>query len=91
MTLPASRAADGRSVTIAVAVTYTPDSFDDWGGSLANLADPLALELAAELVPDDPPPTQEGGGGSTGAGHRTFIGSGALVHTTMHSTPGRSP
>ena len=57
ITLPASRAEDGRSVTIAVAVTYTPDSFEDWGGSLANLADPLALELAAELVPEDPPPT----------------------------------
>ncbi len=56
VTLPASRAEDGRSVTIAVAVTYTPDSFEVWDGSPPNQADPLALALAAELVPDNPPP-----------------------------------
>lgn len=55
-TLPASRAEDGRSVTIAVAVTYTQDSFDDWGGTLANWANELARGLGAELVPGNPPP-----------------------------------
>jgi CubicO group peptidase (beta-lactamase class C family) len=60
VTLPASRASDERSVTIAVAVTYTHDSQEDWAGSLPNLAEPLALSLAAELVPDDPPPTAPG-------------------------------
>lgn len=55
-TLPASRAKDGRSVTIAVAVTYTQDSFDDWGGTLANWANELARGLGAELVPGNPPP-----------------------------------
>ncbi|UOE42880.1 serine hydrolase domain-containing protein [Agromyces larvae] len=57
LTLPASRADDGRSVTVAVAITYTRDTFPDWGGNLANHADALALELGGELVPDDPPPT----------------------------------
>jgi hypothetical protein len=61
VTLPASRASDERSVTIAVAVTYTHDSQEDWAGSLPNLAEPLALSLAAELVPDDPPPTAPAG------------------------------
>jgi D-alanyl-D-alanine carboxypeptidase len=58
LTLPESRAADGRAVTIAVAVTYTEDSFDDWTGALANAAEALATELATELVPADPPPVR---------------------------------
>ncbi|WP_448809774.1 serine hydrolase domain-containing protein [Agromyces bauzanensis] len=55
-TLPAERADDGRAVTIAVAVTYTRDSFEDWDGALPNWANELARELGAELVPGDPPP-----------------------------------
>lgn len=56
-TLPAARADDGRSVTIAVAVTYTQGSYDDWNASLKNYAEELALKLGGELVPDNPPPT----------------------------------
>ena len=55
-TLPASRADDGRSVTVAVAVTYTEDSFEDWGGTLDNWANELARGLGAQLVPGNPPP-----------------------------------
>lgn len=55
-TLPASRADDGRSVTVAVAVTYTEDSFEDWGGTLGNWANELARGLGAQLVPGNPPP-----------------------------------
>lgn len=55
-TLPASRADDGRAVTVAVAVTYTRDSFEDWNGALANWANELARGLGAELVPGNPPP-----------------------------------
>ena len=55
LTLPESRT-EGGAVTIAVAVTYTQDSFDDWIARLPNWADELALELGAELVPDNPPP-----------------------------------
>ncbi len=58
VTLPAARADDGRAVTVAVAVTYTQDSYDDWSGSLTNYADELALSLGGELVPDNPPPTR---------------------------------
>ncbi|WP_448004320.1 hypothetical protein [Agromyces bauzanensis] len=58
-TLPASRADDGRAVAIAVAVTYTPDSFEDWDGALANRANELARGLGAELVPGNPPPAFE--------------------------------
>ncbi|MEV1129268.1 serine hydrolase domain-containing protein [Agromyces sp. NPDC049794] len=57
VTLPAARADDGRAITVAVAVTYTPDSYDDWSASLANYADELALALGGELAPDNPPPT----------------------------------
>ncbi|HEY6800491.1 MAG TPA: serine hydrolase domain-containing protein [Agromyces sp.] len=57
-TLPAARADDGRSVTIAVAVTYTQGSYDDWSASLKNYAEELALSIGAELVPDNPPPTR---------------------------------
>jgi CubicO group peptidase (beta-lactamase class C family) len=57
VTLPESHSDDGRAVTIAVAVTYTHDSFDDWDAVLPNSADELALRLGAELVPDNPPPT----------------------------------
>ncbi|HET8780075.1 MAG TPA: serine hydrolase domain-containing protein [Agromyces sp.] len=57
-TLPAARADDGRSVTIAVAVTYTQGSYDDWSASLKNYAEELALKLGGELVPDNPPPTR---------------------------------
>jgi D-alanyl-D-alanine carboxypeptidase len=56
-TLPAARADDGRSVTVAVAVTYTQASYDDWAASLKNYAEELALKLGGELVPDNPPPT----------------------------------
>ena len=58
VTLPATRADDGRAITVAVAVTYTRDSYDDWSASLANYADELALALGGELVPDNPPPTR---------------------------------
>ena len=56
VTLPASRADDDRSVTVAVAVTYTPDTYTDWDATLRNYADDLALAVAAELVPGNPPP-----------------------------------
>lgn len=56
VTLPAARAEDGRAVTVAVAITYTQDTFDDWDATLRNFADDLALSLAGELVPDNPPP-----------------------------------
>jgi D-alanyl-D-alanine carboxypeptidase len=62
VTLPETRADDGRSVTVAVAVTYTADSYDDWSVALRNYADDLALALAGELVPDNPPPTRPPGG-----------------------------
>ncbi len=58
VTLPETRADDGRAVTVAVAVTYTADSYDDWSVALRNYADDLALALAGELVPDNPPPTR---------------------------------
>lgn len=58
VTLPETSADDGRSVTVAVAVTYTADSYDDWSVALRNYADDLALALAGELVPDNPPPTR---------------------------------
>ena len=56
VTLPETRAEDGRSITVAVAVTYTPDTYTDWDATLRNYADDLALAVAAELVPDTPPP-----------------------------------
>jgi CubicO group peptidase (beta-lactamase class C family) len=57
LTLPESHAEDGRAITIAVAVTYTQGSYDDWSVSLKNYADELALSLGAELAPGTPPPT----------------------------------
>ncbi len=56
VTLPAVRAEDGRSVTVAVSVTYTPDTYDDWSVALRNYADDIALSVGAELVPGNPPP-----------------------------------
>ena len=56
MTLPAERTEDGASVTVAVAITYTQDSFDDWRAGLRNHATDLARDLSAQLVPDNPPP-----------------------------------
>ena len=56
VTLPETRAEDGRSVTVAVAVTYTPDTYTDWDATLRNYADDLALAAAGELVPHNPPP-----------------------------------
>ncbi|WP_195760698.1 serine hydrolase domain-containing protein [Agromyces kandeliae] len=53
-TLPADRADDGRSVTIAVAVTYTEDTFDDWDGALVNWGEDLARRLTRELAPGNP-------------------------------------
>jgi D-alanyl-D-alanine carboxypeptidase len=58
VTLPAARAEDGRAVTVAVAVTYTQDSYDDWTASLGNYAEELALSLGGELVPNNAPPTR---------------------------------
>lgn len=54
VTLPESRN-DGEAITVAVAVTYTRDSFTDWDATLSNAADELARQLGAELVPDNPP------------------------------------
>jgi hypothetical protein len=41
---------------VAVAITYTPDTHEDWDATLRNYADDLALSLAGELVPGNPPP-----------------------------------
>ncbi|WP_438853858.1 serine hydrolase domain-containing protein [Agromyces sp. M3QZ16-3] len=53
-TLPAERADDGRSMTIAVAVTYTEDTFEDWDGALVNWGEDLVRRLTADLVPESP-------------------------------------
>lgn len=58
-TLPESRADDG-AVTIAVAVTFTRESYADWSGTSGNWADELVKELGAQLVPDNPPPAFRG-------------------------------
>ncbi len=61
VTLPASRAADGTSLTIAVVVTLKEDAVEDWTGSLPNRADELAIQIATALRPDQaPPPYPEG-------------------------------
>ena len=37
LTLPESHAEDGRAITIAVAVTYTQGSYDDWSAKPQEL------------------------------------------------------
>ncbi|WP_171060538.1 serine hydrolase [Poseidonocella sp. HB161398] len=54
-TLPGERAGNGR-VTIAVAVTYTRASFEDWSGALPNAADHALRLIARAVVPENPPP-----------------------------------
>ncbi len=46
-------------VAIAVALTYTPEAFDD-EGNYPNQADILFRKIAAALVPDDAPPMPPG-------------------------------
>lgn len=53
ITLPASRATDGRSLTVAVAVTLQEDAVTDWQGTIVNRADELAIAIAQQLRPDD--------------------------------------
>ena len=45
----------GKKVSIAVAVTYRPEAFDDTG-NYRNEADTLFRRIAKELAPDDAPP-----------------------------------
>lgn len=54
-TLPDERAVGGR-ITVAVAVTHSRASFEDWTGALPNRADDTARLIAAALVPGNPPP-----------------------------------
>jgi CubicO group peptidase (beta-lactamase class C family) len=44
-----------QKIAIAVAVTFTPEAFDDQG-NYRNEADTLFRKIAAELAPDDAPP-----------------------------------
>jgi CubicO group peptidase (beta-lactamase class C family) len=44
-----------QKIAIAVAVTFSPEAFDNQG-DYRNEADPLFREIAAELAPDDAPP-----------------------------------
>lgn len=54
-TLPEERSALGR-ITIAVAVTYSRATVDDWTVAFPNLADATARLIAAEINPSTPPP-----------------------------------
>jgi CubicO group peptidase (beta-lactamase class C family) len=45
-----------KKISIAVAVTYQPEAFDDQG-NYVNAADTLFRRIGAELAPDDAPPT----------------------------------
>ena len=45
----------GKKVSIAVAVTYQPEAFDDQG-NYSNEGDTLFRRIAKELAPDDAPP-----------------------------------
>jgi len=56
LTLPATTAEDGSSLTVAVAVTFHEDAIEDWTGTLPNRADELATMIATELRPDQAPP-----------------------------------
>lgn len=56
VTLPAERAHDGRSLTIAVAATLREDAVENWRGTLPNRADELAVAIATMLRPDQSPP-----------------------------------
>lgn len=56
-TLPQERSKNGR-ITIAVAVTLTRDSIQDWKGRLPNYADETVRLIAAELAPDRPVPSR---------------------------------
>ncbi len=53
-TLPQGHSPEGR-VTIAVAVTYREEAFDDWQGNVPNRATDIVQKIAEELVPDNPP------------------------------------
>lgn len=45
-----------KKISIAIAVTYLPEAFDDQG-NYVNAADKLFRRVGAELAPDDAPPT----------------------------------
>lgn len=45
-----------KKISIAIAVTYRPEAFDDQG-NYVNAADKLFRRVGAELAPDDAPPT----------------------------------
>lgn len=51
VTLPASRASDGASLTVAVAVTLQEDAVADWQGRILNYADEIAIALLQQLRP----------------------------------------
>lgn len=53
-TLPENAAPDNRRVTIAVSVTVRENTYSDWSGEQANLADAFARQLSAVLVPGEP-------------------------------------
>lgn len=54
-TLPQEASPIGR-VTIAVAVTFSEASFQDWSSALPNWADETVKLIAEAIVPDNPPP-----------------------------------
>lgn len=56
-TLPQERSENGR-ITIAVAVTLSRNSVQDWKGRLPNYADETVRLIAAELAPDKPVPSR---------------------------------
>jgi CubicO group peptidase (beta-lactamase class C family) len=56
VTLPAIRAQDGRSLTVAVAATLREAAVDEWSGAIPNRADELAIAIASALRPEQAPP-----------------------------------
>ena len=53
---------EGRRIAIAVAVTYTPEAFDDAGNYRnGNEAERLFGRIGAALLPEDPPPIARAG------------------------------
>lgn len=56
-TLPQEHSRNGR-ITIAVAVTLTQASIQDWKGRLPNFADETVRLIASELAPDNPVPSR---------------------------------
>lgn len=62
-TLPEAQSPIG-SVTVAVSVVPGPNTYtaEQWGGNLQNFAADIAIELGAQLVPQNPPPTKVAAG-----------------------------